>query len=97
VMIGSLHFISFFFGLDLFVVDYFDKLCVWQCSMLEVWRGIFDCKAKMDIVGLVCCWWSSVEVKLYEETSAIEEEAKFLKKIVPMLIFSRVRSCWIVE
>jgi hypothetical protein len=28
VMIGSLHFISFFFGLDLFVVDYFDKLCV---------------------------------------------------------------------
>jgi hypothetical protein len=58
MMIGSLHFISFFFGLDLFVADYFDKLllCVRQRLALEVWRGILDCKVKMGIVGLVGCW-----------------------------------------
>jgi maltodextrin utilization protein YvdJ len=58
VMIDTLYFISFLFGLDLFVVNYFDTLllCVQQRSALENWRGTLDCKAKLGVVGLVSCW-----------------------------------------
>jgi hypothetical protein len=80
MMINTLDFIFFLFGLDLFVANYFDTLlCVQQRLALENWRGILDCKVKLGVVGLVSCWWSSMKVK-YEETSAIEAKAKFSRR-----------------
>jgi len=74
-----IFFIFFWFGFVCWWL-FFDKLlCVRWCSTLEVWRGILDYKVKMGIMGLVCCWWSLVEVKLYEETFVVEKEVKIKK------------------
>jgi hypothetical protein len=59
------------------------------CFLLsvEVWKGILDCLMKMGMRGLVCYWWSLVEVKIYEEISKIKQKGSF----------SAQSLCWFLE
>jgi len=79
---------SFLLGLDLSCCLFWQVVAVVRrYSTLEVWRGILDCLAKMGMRGLVCCWWSLVEVKIYEEISTIKKKGSF-----PMQSL-----CWFLE
>jgi len=65
-------------------------LCFRQCLVLDAWKGILHCKAKMGAMGLVSFLQCSVEVKLFEEASNIVKIAKFSCKLFLCKKISRI-------